>query len=74
MPKSNTEDSAIVRAIISIAHTLKMGVIAEGVETEEQLNYLKQLKCDAIQGYWLSRPLPVNALEDWLKAYLLRPG
>lgn len=54
---TNQSDQAIVNAIIHMAHSLQMTTIAEGVETEEQANRLKELGCDEIQGYWFSRPL-----------------
>lgn len=50
--------SAIVEAIMAMAESLKLSVVAEGVETQEQLNYLKTLKCDYAQGYIISRALP----------------
>ena len=55
---SNPDDAAIVRAIISMAHSLNLDVIAEGVETEAQLEYLRRQHCDQIQGYYFSRPIP----------------
>ncbi|MEW5942505.1 MAG: EAL domain-containing protein [Pseudomonadota bacterium] len=55
------DDSAIASAIISLGHSLNMQVIAEGVETEEQLRYLREEGCDKIQGYLFSRPLPADA-------------
>ena len=54
---SAPDDAAIVMAIIGLAHSLKMKVIAEGVETEEQLAFLRLLRCDEIQGDLCSRPL-----------------
>jgi len=58
---------AIIKAIISIAHGLDLNLIAEGVETDEQLNFLEGQGCDEIQGYLVSRPLPVEALEPLLR-------
>ncbi len=52
------EDAAIVKAIIVMAHTLRLQVVAEGVETEEQLSMLKDMDCDEVQGFLLARPLP----------------
>ena len=60
------DEAAIARAIISMAHSLNMRVIAEGVETKEQLNCLRMHQCDAMQGYLFSRPLPVEQFEKLL--------
>src|SRR6266536_3609616 len=57
----NPEDAAIVRAVISMAHTLKLVVVAEGVETEDQLAFLRHHRCDEIQGFLFSPP--VEAIE-----------
>ncbi|SCK23379.1 EAL domain-containing protein [Vogesella sp. LIG4] len=57
---------AIVRAIISLAHSLGFVTIAEGVETPEQLEQLRRLRCDQVQGFLFARPMSVRNLEDWL--------
>jgi len=57
---TDSEDAAIVRLIVDIAHSLKLKAIAEGVETEEQLLFLRTHRCDAIQGYYFSRPVPAQ--------------
>jgi diguanylate cyclase (GGDEF)-like protein/PAS domain S-box-containing protein len=54
---TNPNDAAIALAIISMAHSLKLRVVAEGVETRPQLEYLRRNRCDEIQGYFFSRPL-----------------
>jgi len=54
----NQNDTAITSAVIALAHSLDMKVVAEGVETPEQLQYLANHHCDIVQGYYLSRPLP----------------
>ena len=54
---TNNDDTAITLAIISMAKSLRLQVIAEGVETEQQLNFLKQNNCDDIQGYYFSKPI-----------------
>jgi EAL domain-containing protein (putative c-di-GMP-specific phosphodiesterase class I) len=62
-----SENAAIVVAIIAMAESMKMKVTAEGVETEGQLNFLTSKRCHEIQGYLLSRPLPVAQAEVFLK-------
>jgi EAL domain-containing protein (putative c-di-GMP-specific phosphodiesterase class I) len=63
----NKNDTAIVRAIINMAHSLTLNVIAEGVETEEHLEILGRLSCDEVQGFLFSKPLPVEEFEKLLK-------
>jgi EAL domain-containing protein (putative c-di-GMP-specific phosphodiesterase class I) len=60
------DDAAIVRAIIAMAHTLKLHVTAEGVETSEQLNFLSRLKCNEIQGYHIGKPMAPEDFVSWL--------
>lgn len=64
----NPQDMSIVTTIISLAHALDLKVIAEGVETNEQARMLALLKCDQLQGYLLSRPLPADAIPPLLEA------
>ncbi|MES2392204.1 MAG: EAL domain-containing protein [Acidobacteriota bacterium] len=61
---------SIVDAIISMGHSLRMEVVAEGVEDEEQLNCLRRLKCDTLQGYLFSRPLPAAEVPALLRSNL----
>jgi diguanylate cyclase (GGDEF)-like protein len=63
---TDPDDAALVMAIVSLAHTLRLRVVAEGVETQEQLRFLRLLRCDEIQGYLISRPLPVEGIEQLL--------
>ena len=62
-----SEDNAIVLSIINLAKNLGLKTIAEGVETQEQLNYLRDYQCDEIQGYLFSRPIPTNEFSQLLK-------
>ena len=64
---SDPDDAAIVQAIIAMAKSLNLHVIAEGVETQEQLAFLRGLKCDAMQGFLFSRPLPVEEMTRLLQ-------
>ncbi len=66
---TNPDDAAITLAIIAMARSMKLKVIAEGVETEEQLNYLKSHSCDEMQGYYFSPPLPADKIAPLLKAH-----
>ena len=61
-------DLPIVQAVISLAHGLRIDVVAEGIETATQLASLRALACDRGQGYWFSRPLPPHAIEALLAA------
>ncbi len=64
---TNPDAAAIALTIIRMAHGLKLDVIAEGVETEAQLEYLRRHGCDQIQGYHFSRPLPLSEIEQVLR-------
>jgi diguanylate cyclase (GGDEF)-like protein/PAS domain S-box-containing protein len=62
----NPDDKAIVGAIISMAHSLGIQTIAEGVETEAQLDYLRQEGCNEVQGYLFSKPMTADAFESYI--------
>ncbi|NOR40281.1 MAG: diguanylate cyclase [Gammaproteobacteria bacterium] len=64
---TDPDDAAIVGAIIVMAHSMGMRIIAEGVETEQQLEYMRRLRCDEIQGFLFSPALPKNEVEELLE-------
>ncbi|MGN7115212.1 putative bifunctional diguanylate cyclase/phosphodiesterase [Lysinibacillus odysseyi] len=61
------DKQAVVDAIIQMSHRLKMKVVAEGVESAQQVELLKEMGCDYIQGYYYSKPLPINELIDFIQ-------
>ncbi|CCK77603.1 conserved hypothetical protein [Oleispira antarctica RB-8] len=63
----NNDDAQITRTIISMAHNLGLGVIAEGVETKEQLEFLQQVQCEEVQGFYFSKAIPASALVEMIK-------
>jgi diguanylate cyclase (GGDEF)-like protein/PAS domain S-box-containing protein len=67
----NPEDKTIVNTIINMAHNLNMKTIAEGVETLEQLQFLRENGCDEIQGYYYSKPIPAMEFEDFVRSRVL---
>jgi diguanylate cyclase (GGDEF)-like protein/PAS domain S-box-containing protein len=69
----DADDAAITRAIIAMAHSLRLKVIAEGVETEEQLSFLREHGCDEMQGHLFSRPLPEEEFLRLLQGNVAPP-
>jgi EAL domain-containing protein (putative c-di-GMP-specific phosphodiesterase class I)/CheY-like chemotaxis protein len=69
----NNSDRVMVQKTIEIGHELGMKVTAEGVETREQLEFLRRQGCDSAQGYFFSPPLPAHEMVYWLDAYRSRP-
>jgi diguanylate cyclase (GGDEF)-like protein len=65
---TNAADASIVRAIISLAHSLRLKVVAEGVETAEQLALLRELGCDQYQGFYRSAAVPAQEIEDSVRS------
>jgi len=66
---ADAADAAIVASRVGLGHSLGLRVVAEGVEDGETLRCLESLGCDIAQGYYLSRPLPVEDVEQWLAAH-----
>lgn len=71
---TNPSNATVVKSIIHLAHGLGLKVVAEGVETKEQLNFLKQQECDEIQGYIFSKPVPVADFNKLLAKKILIPS
>ncbi|MGD8572924.1 MAG: EAL domain-containing protein, partial [Gammaproteobacteria bacterium] len=64
---ADADAAAIVDAIIGLGHSLRLKVVAEGVETENQLSYLQSYGCDEVQGFYFSCPIPSDDCEKWLR-------
>jgi EAL domain-containing protein (putative c-di-GMP-specific phosphodiesterase class I) len=62
-----SEQAAIVTAVTSLSHRLNLKVVAEGVETDSELQVVDELSCDEIQGYLVCQPLPATEMEQWLR-------
>jgi EAL domain-containing protein (putative c-di-GMP-specific phosphodiesterase class I) len=66
--QKNESDATIVKATIQLGHNLGLKVVAEGVEDEQTYLALKDMGCDVLQGYFISRPVPVKDFMDWVQA------
>lgn len=66
---TNIGNASIVKAIVSLGHSLGLTVVAEGVETEDQLRHLRAIGCDMIQGYFLSKPLPAQEMTSYVNTF-----
>jgi len=64
---SDEQDEIIVASTVHLAHNLGLNVVAEGVENQETMNHLKNLGCDLVQGYHISRPMPAENISAWLE-------
>lgn len=65
---TDPDDAAIAGAVVAMAHSLKLKVVAEGVETLDQLQFLRSLDCDEMQGYFVSRPVPAHSFPEILES------
>jgi diguanylate cyclase (GGDEF)-like protein len=63
---TDTDDRTIVSTVIGLAHNMGLLAVAEGIESEEALELLRKMGCDVVQGYYISKPLPADQLEEWL--------
>ena len=66
--EDGSDNVVIARAIIALGHGMGLNVVAEGVETEAQADFLRGYGCDQMQGFLLSRPQPAERMEQWLRA------
>ena len=64
---SNDQDKAITLAIVALARRLELGTVAEGVETQQQLDVLRKHQCSLAQGYLFSKPVPADEITRWLE-------
>lgn len=71
---TDRNDEAIVKAVVNLAHSLDLKVVAEGVETSRHLEHLRRLNCDEVQGYYFSRPLPASEFAEWVSAHESDPA
>lgn len=65
---TDSDSRAIIKGVVGLANALGLTVVAEGVETAEQLLFLRESGCHTLQGYFLAKPLPVDQLETWMSA------
>ncbi|VAX14097.1 diguanylate cyclase/phosphodiesterase (GGDEF & EAL domains) with PAS/PAC sensor(s), partial [hydrothermal vent metagenome] len=71
---NNDHDAVLVRSTIDLSHNLGLSVVAEGVENQEIWDLLEILRCDTLQGYFISRPMPADQFEDWLQNWKIYPA
>ncbi|MCK5829069.1 MAG: EAL domain-containing protein [Methylococcales bacterium] len=64
---NNQDDASIVQAVIAMGRNMNIQIIAEGVETEEQLHFLLEQKCEYAQGFFFSKPIPAEKIEEWIR-------
>jgi EAL domain-containing protein (putative c-di-GMP-specific phosphodiesterase class I) len=66
---NNREDQAIIEGIIALGRAFKRTVVAEGVESPEQIQRLRELGCEVMQGYFFARPMPSDQIMDWMRSF-----
>jgi diguanylate cyclase len=72
--EAQRDDEVIVSSTINLGHALNLKVVAEGVEEASSWTLLRQLGCDLVQGYFVSKPLPVQEFTDWTRARIASHG
>ena len=65
----NSDDRNIVQTIIAMGHSMKLGIVAEGIEKIEHLDFLRENACDEVQGYFISRPVPAEDFLEFLQRW-----
>jgi len=70
--KPTLQAEAIVGALLKIGQKLGMRILAEGVETQEQFEFLKAAGCDFVQGYLIGKPMPANEVNEWMSEFVGR--
>ncbi len=71
---ANHANATMVSAMTVMAHCLGLKVVVEGVEDENEFEFLRQTRCDEMQGYYISKPMPVGAMNDWMKLFIRDNG
>ncbi len=69
MDLENEKTQRVIACVVNLAQQLNLDLVVEGIETSEQIRYMKILGCDIVQGYYFSRPLPVYAFEHWIQEF-----
>jgi len=68
----NSKDRVLLDYILKLGHSLNLGVVAEGIETIDQYNLLKEMKCDYIQGFYYGKPMNINEIENWIETNYIK--
>lgn len=71
---NNKKSRDVISCIVELAEKLNMETVVEGIETEEQINHVKELRCDVVQGYYFSRPLPMEEFDYWMEKFNRESG
>ena len=69
---TNSADATLVSAVVAMSHRMGLRVVAEGVETTNQMDCVRNLGCDEVQGFLIAKPMPATAMSDWLRLFAAR--